>query len=79
MGSSDSKQLKSEGVNQNLILNNELKVTNDDGELLLKVIIVLLIICMLYMGAKSLIKVAKKEQQRDNLIARNATAAPRAA
>ena len=79
MGHSESKEnnLDNDGViSQNLIVENEIKVTNNETKVLLKISVIIQASILLLIVLKTLIKYAKKEQQRDQLLSqRNANAA----
>ena len=72
MGSSESKshESKNEGViNNNLVLENEIKTTNNDEEMLLKIIVGLFVFVLICMILRSIIKYSKKQQVRETLLA----------
>lgn len=80
MGGNSSKDqpLKNDGLlGQNLIVDNEIKITNNDEQFLLIMLVIVQILMLIFVILKSIIKAAKKMQQRDNvLIQRNRNANP---
>lgn len=76
MGGDSSKEQKSEGViNNNLILDNELKTTNNDMENMLKILVVISILVLLYLVIKSIVKAAKNNLRMENLLLQRITSA----
>lgn len=70
--SDEQKEIKSDGVvTNNLVLDNELKTTNNDVEFYLKLITIIGLAFFLYTIVKNLMKAAKRTQLRDTIMLEN--------
>lgn len=68
-GSSEEKEIKSDGiVTNNLIVENELKTTDDDLHMWIKNLVIVQVIILAIMAIKMIMKHAKRTAQRENIL-----------
>lgn len=68
IGGSESKpqEVKNDSIlSQSLIVDNEIKITNNDEQWLLVMLVVIQLLMLVFLVLESIIKAAKKMQQRD--------------